>query len=274
MPAPDGTVVVGPEPPADRRGTGTGEGTGSGPAAGSVRDLSKIDLNVRVEMSPEGQGLLPPPPPPPPGVIEQLSLRPTADGGYRYEDKVMWARIHADGQVTIQDRVVNVVVSPGTVKPGDGVRPVIIRPPMVGMEVDMTDVIMRAVGDDPYLSRKLRFLEQTADLRAELAATAYRATVVNTIMSLTAELRALWDDEKVPIELRRRELFQLWDDCEDDPNESAAKYGAQARATILAFIRRRLPASSPKAYSPPELRLLNQRRRSVVPFDPYGTLGE
>jgi hypothetical protein len=65
---------------------------------------------------------------------------------------------------------------------------------------------------------------------------------------------------------RRQLLFELWDEC-DNTNS-----GREARASILAFIRRRLPLGGADAYSPDELERLNGRRTTAEPFDPYGVV--
>lgn len=237
--------------------------------AGSVRDLSRIDLSVR----PSG-----PPLPalfPPSSVdkkeldpVERFALKPQAGGGYRYDDSTFSARIAPDGQVTIKDKVPGLAVAE-TGPEGD--RPMIFKPPVVGVDVDVTDMIMRAAGDDPYFHRKLTFLEQTRDLRIEMATAACERRLKRAIYDLKADLERVWSDVSVPVHVRRQQLFQLWDDCaEGDDDETVVDYAEQARATIIAFIREELPATSTLAFTEQELLSLNRRRRSSIVFDPYG----
>ncbi|MEM7677274.1 MAG: hypothetical protein AAF449_14835, partial [Myxococcota bacterium] len=243
-------------------------------AIGLVRDPTKLDLNVQLQAKPEDV-LLPPPPPPDPSPIVRLKLKRTAGGGFLYKTPTFSAQIEPDGHVVIQDRLVQGVISPGEVVQGHGVQPLIIKPPMAGVKFDVTDVVMTAVGDDPYLHRKLTFLEETSELRAELAARACEERLSKALYTLRSDLEQIWDDSTVPAARRRLQLFQLWDDCaEATDDETVVGYAEQARATIIAFIQERLPETSAFAYSSAELIALNRRRHSSVAFDPYASFGE
>ncbi|MEL7372436.1 MAG: hypothetical protein AAFN74_26165, partial [Myxococcota bacterium] len=247
---------------------------GSNSGIGLVRDPSKLDLSVRPQVTPE-DALLPPPPPPDPGPIARLKLKRTAGGGFLYTAPTFSAQIAPDGQVVIRDRLVKGVLSPGGIERGPGVQPLIIKPPMVGVKLDVTDLVMSAVGDDPYLHRKLTFLEETSDLRAELAAQACQQRLKKALYTLRSDLERIWDDAATPAKRRRYQLFRLWDDCaEATDDETVVGYAEQARATIIAFIRERLPQSSIFAYSTAELIALNRRRHSSVAFEPYNAFGE
>ena len=95
-----------------------------------------------------------------------------------------------------------------------------------------------------------------------------------TLRSLPRELEKMWRDDTRSLADRRRLLFERWDECVDAREDSeAARVGAQARATVLSFIRTRLPAGSPDAYTQAELVALNARRVSRVPFAPYALDG-
>jgi hypothetical protein len=83
------------------------------------------------------------------------------------------------------------------------------------------------------------------------------------VYHMSTRLEAVWHDGR-SAEARRADLFRMWDEC------NASRYGVEARATILGFIRRRLPRGSPDAYPPNELGRLNDRRTSAEQFDPYG----
>ncbi len=262
-------------PPSAPVASGDRAGGGSS-AEGSVRDLSKLDLRLKPKTDDPPGVVLPPVPKPPPArrtIVEGLDLRPTNDGGYVYADSAFGAKIAADGQVVIWNKLPGVEISPGEVLPGDGVQPWIIKPPMVGFQIDITDVVMRLAGDDPYQHRKLRFLEKTLPLRAQMAEEACQERLTRAIIDLKGDLERLWADASVPVEVRRRQLFQMWDDCADDPRDgNLVGYGDQARATVIAFIKAKLPATSLYAYTPAELVALNRRRRSALRFDPYGDL--
>jgi hypothetical protein len=102
--------------------------------------------------------------------------------------------------------------------------------------------------------------------RAASAPGAENATA-RALRALPAVLEALWSERARPAAERRRLLFALWDEC-DEGSDPAAPASA-ARAVVLAFIARTLPAGSPDAYAPAELAALNQIRQSQARFEPY-----
>jgi hypothetical protein len=106
------------------------------------------------------------------------------------------------------------------------------------------------------------------------------------LAALDGELVELWVDTSKPASERRRLLFERWDECEEGeattatlrttaeeaPDAIRGQAGARARATIEAFVRRRLPAGSGDAFGEEELAALNERRKSTQRFEPYGDL--
>ena len=132
--------------------------------------------------------------------------------------------------------------------------------------MDITDEILRALGQDPYRVQKARFLAATFEVRMKLAAAAQKEDVFTSLDRLPAALADLWRDARYSARERRRVLFELW--CEADrPPE-----GPQARMIIEAFIRRELPCGSPDAYSPAELKD-NRADATGQRFSPYGDCG-
>ena len=79
--------------------------------------------------------------------------------------------------------------------------------------------------------------------------------------ALPRHLQAIWDDRARGAADRRKLLFALWDECADDEN------GAAARATIIEFVRARLPRGAADGYTEAELDELN-RGRSTDGFGP------
>ena len=241
-----------------------------GGASGSVRDLATIDLELRPLPPPGSDPLLPAPKAKTP---QKLPLQPMAGGGYRYDDPTFSARIEADGTLVLRDKGPQIDVSPGSIRPGLGVEPMIIEPPSISVSIDVTDVVMRLAGDDPYYHRKLTFVRETLELRVELAKAACQERLTEALYTLKSDLQQIWDDRTIPLSVRRRHIFQIWDDCADDTDDQKiAGYADQARATVMAFIQDQLPANSAYAYPEPELVALNRRRKSKALFDPYGSL--
>ncbi len=187
-----------------------------------------------------GEGDLPP------------GLQPSGGGTYRFEDRGFVAEIDHDGTVHFRDRAPVGVSSP------------------ISLAFDVTEAVMMLRGDDPYRPEKVRFLEQTQALRAKLCGAAHTERLRRALVSLPGELEKVWNDESRSLADRRRLLFERWDECADHREETEiARMGAMARATVLAFIRRALPAGSPHAYTEAELVAFNARRVSRESFSPY-----
>ena len=174
------------------------------------------------------------------------------DGSLLYRDPLFIAHVGRDGAVSFDGRA-----------PIAAFDDAIVR-------FDLTAALMAANGEDIARSEKRRFLAATESLRAELCRTHQREALDRAIAELRVRLREVWHDPRVPAEVRRRRLFELWDDCieaHDDPE--LARRGAAIRAIVLAFVRETLPRGSPDAYGEAELALLDARRSSRAHFRPY-----
>ena len=137
---------------------------------------------------------------------------------------------------------------------------------------DVTDSIMRAIGQDPYRAQRMKMLDDTREQRLTLAAQDRTARQGDALATLPATLRNIWNDGTRSVQERRRVIFQLWDECQEPAEgegESAAA-GARARAVIVLFIRSQVGPRSGHAYPKEELAALNLTRQSRQPFDPYG----
>lgn len=179
-------------------------------------------------------------------------LQHAGEGTYRYEDHGFVANIDRDGTVHFRDRA-----------------PVGFSSPL-SLSFDLTEAVMMLRDDDPYRPGKMKFLEETRELRARLCGEAHTERLQKALFALPKELDRTWRDPAMTPEARRRLLFQRWDECADARgDDELARAGALARATVLAYIRQHLPAGSPHAYTPAELLALNAERVSREPFAPY-----
>jgi hypothetical protein len=140
--------------------------------------------------------------------------------------------------------------------------------PLVSGSFDLTDLVMRLRGEEPYAALKRAFLRETDALREEMARLDRPRTIDSALAALPGALEALWRGPGSAAE-RRRLIFALWDDCAEDGNSVVARGGREARAVILDFIRRSLPAGSADAYGADELAALNRERTSTDEFHPY-----
>ena len=240
-PAPEGEGVA-------VEATEGGPGRPPDPAAGDVRAPSRVDLTLRA--TPPGPQLVRRPPP---GTVggPRLDLRPDGKGGYVVKQAQFTAHIGYDGSIAFSDKT--------ALQKWQG----------VAYEIDVTEVVMRAVGDDPYRHAKLQVLRQTEGLRAELAKAACETRLRSSLAELQGQLTRIWQDPELAAERRRALLFELWDDCAEDGSEEVLTHAEQARATIEAFVNRHLPEGSSLGFSAAELLALNERRASRARFEPY-----
>lgn len=189
------------------------------------------------------------------------NLRPDGDGGYKLNRETFTARVDRDGTVHFNDKP-NVQLDNVGVQ-GGGLFG-------IGGKFDVTDAVMRANGEDPYRYEKAKFLEETRELRMALAEADRRDRLRDAIHDLPKLLDRIWAHTTWPAVERRRALFDLWDECAEAADDDATLKAAQAvRATIVAFIRKKLPRGSADAYDDAELARLNAARQSRQTFEPY-----
>jgi hypothetical protein len=169
------------------------------------------------------------------------------DGSFSSDEGGFTGYIHPDGSVSMVD-----------------------KPPLqlqgLGASFDITDLAMRAAGMDPYASAKLRYLDNTRDMRVAMG-NEHRAQLLAASSDLMrgnieAALAGLSDPRA-----RKQALFELWDECAETGEPALVEAGAAARATLRAYIQREM--TGPDAFTPMELSQLNARRTSAIAFQPY-----
>lgn len=258
----------GPEPKAaeererEDRGAGPGvetpaaEAPASSGARGAVTRERALELALPVL---PGDPIVVPRPREERGASKDVvRLEPQGDGTFRHVERGFIAKIDRDGTVTFDDRS-NVKLG-GENSNGKG---------MIGF--DLTEAVMSAAGQDPFAYDKAKFLEQTRELRNELCDRDRKERIAESLIGMKARLQEIWAKKGLAPSIRRRLLFDLWDECaESTGDETVARAGAMARATILGFIREHLPRGSSEAYPVGELLALNERRVSKERFEPYG----
>lgn len=242
------------------------------------------------------------------GIVQQLVRR--SDGGYEHANRRAGFRatIHPDGTVTFRDfavthgnvKVLGIDLTTGQAQVPDGSMPsnTLVRPQDLGGLGDDPLVKSGPYGPAPIIAsaggrmagiadlaaatrraaEKQHFLDATEGLRAKLAEEHRRANERTALVSLDAELRAIWIAADTPLSMKKERLFQRWDECiqlPDDPEAAnpdtiaRARAGDIARRRIEAWIRRNIPKSHADAFTKSELREMNMRRRSKGRFDPY-----
>jgi hypothetical protein len=133
--------------------------------------------------------------------------------------------------------------------------------PQGGARADWEYRLLGIPEPDPAREEKARFLTATAPLRDRMAVEAKKERMKAILFDLPSLLDAIWADPQ-PAAERRKMLHELWKEFAEMPgNESGC-------ATVTAFIKRRLPAGSPDAFTKKELGAL--RAAGGPQFDPYG----
>jgi hypothetical protein len=194
--------------------------------------------------------------------LDDLALRPDGRGGYLGRRPGYRFDIERDGTLHFQD-----------------------PPPIQGLAVvglglaavfDLTDLVMRARGMDPYSYDKGRVAELTRKMREKMSAVERPRRLAAALVRLPGELEALWQRSDLSEPERRQTLFQIWDDLLEGGGssgrgeEAEVRAAEQARAELLRFVQRRLAPGTPAAFTPDELTRWNAYRRSRRPFAPYG----
>ncbi len=177
---------------------------------------------------------------------------------YKYQRRLGRADAQETGRWTIKP------TSP-LAQPGDpDAKGTWIYIPLVWGKFDVTAAAERARGHDLDRHAKQQFLDRTRDARADMAVAERARLSGEATYRLSDRLAAIWDDARRTAPERRALLFELWEECDE------GDAGRAARASIVGFIRRRLPAGSADAYPPDEIERLNARRGSAARFAPYG----
>jgi hypothetical protein len=111
--------------------------------------------------------------------------------------------------------------------------------------MDLTDEIMRFLGNDPYRYEKAQFMASTYDMRLQMAVESRSRALRGAPERVTEQVEAIWADGGRSPGERRRVICALW-------AEVAGDSGAVAEA-IERFVQRRLPAEGPDRYTDAEL---------------------
>jgi hypothetical protein len=141
--------------------------------------------------------------------------------------------------------------------------------PLIGGQFDATDALMRNHGIDPYLARKLKFLDATRDERVQLGNLNRAEQLAHASQLMQRNLDALWTSPRLDLAAKKRALFELWDECAEDGDASLVQGAEDARQLVIDFIRAHVPAGSAGAYTPSELAELARHQQSKAGFQPY-----
>jgi hypothetical protein len=241
-------------------------GTGTEPAPSrskylSMRSGSRADLSLPTgrfdDLDHAPAGTAPAAGPPSSGLLED------AAGGRKKSDQdVFVAKVDRDGSVRMRDKAnLSAELSWNPAK-------------LLSGRFDVTDYLMRKTKNDPYASRKLKFLDETRDERVEIGKAWRHQQLQQTAMIMRKNLERAWAASTDPT-ARKRALFELWDEIveprsrDDLADEVLVEAARSARKAVIGFIRAHLPQGSELAYSESELVAFNAKKQSSVKFSPY-----
>lgn len=141
--------------------------------------------------------------------------------------------------------------------------------PILGGSTEITDYVMRKLGNDPYASDKLLWMDQTRDERVQIGRVHRDKQLERADEIMGRHLDRLWARTDLDLVAKRQALFELWDDGAEDGDKLVVEAADRARALVIGFVRAKLPARSAGAYTKAELDSLNKRRTSRARFVPY-----
>ncbi|MEP6859792.1 MAG: hypothetical protein ABJE66_04175 [Deltaproteobacteria bacterium] len=136
------------------------------------------------------------------------------------------------------------------------------------MKFDVTDWMMRAHGQDPYASAKLAQLDATRGERTQRGAHYRHEELTRAGQLMERNLERLWATVPDAAE-RKRELFALWDECNEIGTNDVVDASARARERVVKFVRQHLPQGSHDSFTDSELAALDRDKQSHASFAPY-----
>jgi hypothetical protein len=144
---------------------------------------------------------------------EPPSLQHHQDGTYRYRGQAFKAIVEKDGSVVFDDGY-----RQGTT-----------------LSFDMTDVIMRRRGEDPYRVEKNWFLEGTAEFREELFERWRAKQTLLALRKLRRRLLHISENATLSDQQKSASVIAMFQDTSDD------EAGAAARGAIAEFVDDKMP---------------------------------
>ena len=134
---------------------------------------------------------------------------------------------------------------------------------------DITDAVMASLGEVLYPYRKLKLMDESREMRANMALSSKAFNLRQALANYKKHLHRIWNQSEMSARERRRALFLLWDECAEIGSPEVLSSARSIRAMTVAFIRKYAPRDSPSGYTAGELEALNRHRRSKPKFSPY-----
>jgi|GEM_PF-6538034 len=183
---------------------------------------------------------------------EHPKLKRRSDGSYAYEGGVFQATVRPDGNVEFRDTAIA-----GELK---------VSPVPFVYTADLNDLVEKHVlGRELYSAEKQWLLEETRELRDQLASEYRSREQQGANRELERVLRGVLDDEKLTLTKKHETIFLLWQDCGEDGQAEAH------RQAVKRFVRRYMPKGSTIGFLADEIEHFNTSRGQLQRFEPYGS---
>jgi hypothetical protein len=181
---------------------------------------------------------------------EHPKLKRRSDGSYAYDGHVFQAVVRSDGNVEFRDNAIE-----GELR---------VSPVPFVFTADLNDLVERHVlGRELYSAEKQWLLEETRELRNQLAGEYRRREQQGANRELERVLQSLLDDSKLSLTKKHEAIFLLWQDCGEDAQ------AASHRKVVDSFVRRYMPKGSALGFLADELEHFNASRGRLQKFEPY-----
>ena len=196
------------------------------------------------------------------GVAVTGQLEDAAGGRKKSDQNVFVAKVDRDGSVKIVDK--------GNLDVERSWNPA----KLLSGRFDVTDYLMRKTKNDPYSSRKLKFLDETRDERVEMGKQWRQQQLMQTTQIIRKNLQVAWASSP-DFAAKKRALFELWDEIvepksrDDLADEVLVEASRAARKAVVGYVRAHLPQGSEHAYTESELVAFNANKQSSQKFAPY-----
>jgi hypothetical protein len=141
--------------------------------------------------------------------------------------------------------------------------------PILGGSTEITDYVMRKLGEDPYQSDKLLWMDETRDERVQIGMVHRERQLRRADEIMRKHLDRLWARRDLGMAAKKQALFELWDDGAEDGDAKVVEAARRARALVVGFVRAKLPRGTAGAFTEAELDALNRKRTSRARFAPY-----
>ena len=187
--------------------------------------------------------------------------RPSGGGTMRATKQPFHAKIKRDGKIEFRDKP-NVQIEGVKISETYGI------PVLVG-RFDVTDAVMASLGDTLYPYRKMKLMDESREMRSEMALASKAEDLRQALKTYKKHLRRVWSHPGLSLAKRRKALFLLWDECAETGSAAVVASAKSIRAMTITFIQANLAETSELAYTKSELAEYNRLRRSRERFSPY-----